>query len=135
MKQFKKIFAFELKNYMVNKVFVGVTLAFMIIIAGVMFFPRIAELFEGNPIPDDSIVTDDTDYTDSDIPADDLTDAPAGDSDDREGLPVVLLSCTEQQDLLLNTFKLAFWDCDVQLTDLSQTEIEAGIKSGEVEFA
>jgi len=135
MKQFKKIFAFELKNYMVNKVFVGVTLAFMIIIAGVMFFPRIAELFEGDPIPDDSIVTDDTDYTDSDIPADDLTDAPADDSDDREGLPVVLLSCTTQQDLLYNTFKAAFWDYDVRLTDLSQAEIEKQIQNGEVEFA
>ena len=45
MKQFKTILAFELKYFFKNKVFVGVTLFLMVLIAGVMFFPRIREGF------------------------------------------------------------------------------------------
>lgn len=41
MKQFGKILKFELKNYMKNKVFVGVTVLLLVIIAVVMFMPRI----------------------------------------------------------------------------------------------
>ena len=41
MKQFGKILKFELKNYMKNKVFVGVTVLLVVIIAVVMFMPRI----------------------------------------------------------------------------------------------
>ena len=36
MKQFLKIFKFELKNYFVNKVFVGITLFLAVVIAVVM---------------------------------------------------------------------------------------------------
>ena len=45
MKQFKKIFSFELRYYLKNKVFVGVTIFLVLLIAGVMFFPRITENF------------------------------------------------------------------------------------------
>jgi ABC-2 type transport system permease protein len=45
MKQFVVIFLFELKNYFKNKTFIGVTVALMLLIAGVMFFPRITENF------------------------------------------------------------------------------------------
>lgn len=45
MKQFGKIFRFELKYYLKNKVFVGVTIALVALIAIVMFFPRISEVF------------------------------------------------------------------------------------------
>ncbi|MGN0492240.1 MAG: ABC transporter permease [Acutalibacteraceae bacterium] len=47
MKQFKTIFKFELKNYFINKAFVGITVFLMLLIAVVMFFPRIAEAFDG----------------------------------------------------------------------------------------
>ena len=46
MKQFGKILKFELKNYMTNKVFVGVTLFLMAALIVVMFFPRITEAFD-----------------------------------------------------------------------------------------
>ena len=46
MKQFLKIFKFELKSYLSNKVFVGVTLFLVVAIALVMFAPRIISSFE-----------------------------------------------------------------------------------------
>lgn len=48
MKQFGKILKFELKYYFKNKVFVGVTVFLILLIAVVMFFPRITEIFKGN---------------------------------------------------------------------------------------
>ncbi len=45
MKQFLTIFNFELKNYFKSKSFVGVTLALVLILAAVLFFPRIKEAF------------------------------------------------------------------------------------------
>ena len=42
MKQFSTILKFELKSYFKNKIFVGVTVFLMLLIAGVMFFPRIS---------------------------------------------------------------------------------------------
>ena len=46
MKQFGKIFEFELKYYLKNKVFVGVTVFLVLAIAVVMFFPRIMSILE-----------------------------------------------------------------------------------------
>ena len=46
MKQFWKILKFELKNYFTNKVFVGITAFLAVAIAAVMFFPRIAAIFQ-----------------------------------------------------------------------------------------
>ena len=48
MKQFGKILQFELKNYAKNKAFVGVTIFLMVVIAIVMFFPRMTALFESD---------------------------------------------------------------------------------------
>lgn len=47
MKQFWKILKFEMKYYFRNKVFVGVTVFLMLLIAGVMFFPRLNDTFLG----------------------------------------------------------------------------------------
>ncbi|MGN0363446.1 MAG: ABC transporter permease [Bilifractor sp.] len=41
MKQFRTIFNFEIRNYFKNKLFVGTTIGLMILLAIVMFFPRI----------------------------------------------------------------------------------------------
>lgn len=46
MKQFGKILKFELKSYLTNKIFVGVTVFLMAAIIIAMFFPRFAELFD-----------------------------------------------------------------------------------------
>ena len=48
MKQFKTILKFELGNLLGNKVFKGVTLSIMVIIAIVMFFPRIKNMVAGS---------------------------------------------------------------------------------------
>lgn len=46
MKQLRTVFKFELFNFYKNKVFVGITLAFVIIIAGILSFPRVQGIFE-----------------------------------------------------------------------------------------
>lgn len=48
MKQFRKILKFELKNYLANKTFMGVTLFLMIAIMLVMFFPRLRDAFRSD---------------------------------------------------------------------------------------
>ena len=45
MKQFGKILKFELKYYFKNKIFVGITVLLVFLIAAVMCFPRISGLF------------------------------------------------------------------------------------------
>ena len=44
MKQFGKILKFELKYFFRNKIFVGITIFLVLLIAIVMFFPRIMAL-------------------------------------------------------------------------------------------
>ena len=48
MKQFKTILKFELNNLLGNKVFKGVTLSIVVLMAIVMFFPRIKGMIVGN---------------------------------------------------------------------------------------
>ena len=109
MKQFGKIFKFELKNYAKNKAFVGVTIFLMVVIAIVMFFPRITALFE-------------TDDTSSDTAAD---------------LSVMLVKADDstRADMVKETFAAAFTDYDVQITDDEISVIKEKITSGDVECA
>lgn len=51
MRQFGVIFSHELRTYLKNKVFVGITLVLVLIMAVVMFFPRIREAFDSQPEP------------------------------------------------------------------------------------
>ncbi len=46
MKKFRTILGFELANYFKNKIFVGVTIVLVVLIAAVMFFPRFSQLFD-----------------------------------------------------------------------------------------
>ncbi len=48
MRQFGVIYRFELKGYMKNKIFVGVTLFLVLALGVLLFFPRIAGLFSGD---------------------------------------------------------------------------------------
>ncbi len=57
MNQFRKILRFELKNYLCNKVFVGVTVFLLILIAGVSFFPRLKDGFS-TAAPDTHVSTE-----------------------------------------------------------------------------
>ena len=108
MKQFGKILKFELKNYAKNKAFVGVTIFLMVIIAVIMFFPRITALFESN----------DTSDTTSD-------------------LSVMLVKADDptQADMVKETFAASFTDYDVQITDAEISVIKDKITSGDVECA
>ena len=108
MKQFGKIFKFELKNYAKNKAFVGVTIFLMVVIAIVMFLPRITALFE------------------SDDPSDTTAD-----------LSVMLVKADDptQADMVKETFAASFTDYDVQITDAEISVIKDKITSGDVECA
>lgn len=52
MKIFGKILRFELKNYLTNKVFVGITAFLMVALVLVLFFPRIAGVFDDGAVED-----------------------------------------------------------------------------------
>ena len=108
MKQFGKILKFELKNYAKNKAFIGVTIFLMVVIAIVMFFPRITALFE----------SDDT-------------------SDTTTDLSVMLVKADDptQADMVKETFAASFTDYDVQITDAEISVIKNKITSGDVECA
>ncbi len=109
MKQFGKILKFELKYYFKNKVFIGVTAFLMVLIAVVMFFPRIISSFE---MGDNS----------ADTPAD---------------LSVMLVKAddTTQADMVRETFAASFTDYDVQITEEEISAIKDKITSGDAECA
>ena len=109
MKQFGKILKFELKYYFKNKIFIGVTAFLMVLIAVVMFFPRITALFE----------TDDTSV------------------DTSAELSVMLVKADDaaKADMVKETFAASFTDYDVQITDAEISEIKNKITSSDVECA
>ena len=108
MKQFGKILKFELKNYAKNKAFIGVTIFLMVVIAIIMFFPRITALFESD-----------------------------GTSDSVADLSVMLVKTDDptQADMVREAFAASFTDYDVQITDAEISAIKDKITSGDVECA
>lgn len=109
MKQFGKILKFELKYYFKNKVFIGVTAFLMVLIAVVMFFPRMTASFE-------------TGDTSADRP---------------EDLSVMLVKADDatQADMVRETFAASFTDYDVQITEEEISVIKDKITSGDAECA
>ena len=107
MKQFGKILAFELKNYLKNKVFIGITMAMVVLIAVVMNIPRIVEVFE----KEDTSVS--------------------------ENRPVMLVQTNhaDQTDTIGQAFTLSFVDYEVRSTEDSLDAIQAQINAGEAECA
>ena len=108
MKQFGKIFNFELKYYLKNKVFVGVTAFLLLLIAAVMCFPRISVMFD------------------------------SGDSaGEKEELAVMLVKTEDagQADMIQQAFAASFTDYHVQITDEDTKAIKEKITSGEAECA
>lgn len=108
MKQFGKILNFELKYYFKNKVFIGVTAFLMVLIAVVMFFPRVISVFE----------TGDT--------SEDITD---------RSVMLVKADDAAQADIVLGSFAASFTDYDVQITEDDIGVIKDKITSGEAECA
>lgn len=108
MKQFGKILKYELKNFFEDKVFVGVTLFLVVVIAGVMFVPRVL----------DSI----------DVSEEDTV------SDDREVMLIVADS-EENSKALSEVFAEVFNNYEVKAGDSDIESVKKQITSGEAECA
>ncbi|MBE6572874.1 MAG: ABC transporter permease [Ruminococcaceae bacterium] len=107
MKQFRKILNFELKYYFKNKIFVGITIFLVLLIAVVMFFPRISPLFKNDA------------------------------DNSSEQLPVMLVKAYDRDnaDIVYETFAAAFTDYDVQITDSDTKDIKKAITEGDADSA
>ncbi len=118
MKQFLTIFSFEFKNYLKNKVFVGVTLFLVLAIAVTMFFPSIIGLFDAG---------EDEPSSDIDI----------GEQNPDEDMPVILINSgsSEYAELIRTSFAAAFAGYSVVNTDEDIDSVKGKISSGEVECA
>ncbi len=105
MKQFGKILKFELKNYLQNKVFVGVTLVLVAVLAIVMFFPRIADAFKSDEAEEGSASNRATMLVVVDI----------------EGADEELVS------MVYSSFATSFSDYDVLLSSLATEDVKKEI--------
>lgn len=110
MNQFGKIFKFELKNYLANKIFAGVTIFLVVLLAVVMFFPNIRDAVKGSG---------------------DETDAP------QEELAVMLVadSDTDMTEYISTAFGEAFTDYEVKAVSDGADRIKQQIADGEAECA
>ncbi len=110
MKQFGKIFKFEFLGYLRNKIFVGITVFFVIAIAVGMFIPNIIAAFS--------------------------SDAP-GEGGTGEPLPVMLISAEQEGlvDGIAPFFESAFTDYEVKATAEKNDAVKAKVESGEAECA
>ncbi len=108
MKQFGTILGFELKGYLKNKIFVGITLFLVIAIAVAMFIPNIVSLFE----------SDDGETNASD-------------------LPVLLVNSQDAalSALVKQYFDEAFPEYDVKIADGTAENVKKQITDGEAECA
>ena len=109
MKQFGKILKFELKGYMRNKVFVGITIFLVVAIAIVMFIPNIITAFESDDVGDTT-------------PAD---------------LPTMLVYAEDENlsAIVKEYFGNAFVDYNVKVAEGSVDELKNDIISGNAECA
>lgn len=107
MKQFGKILKFELKSYLKNKVFLGVTIFLVAAITCVLFFPRISE----------SLKSDDTVNADN--------------------LPVMLVHCdkAENEPMIKDAFSSAFADYSIVVTKDNEDKIKQEIMDESAECA
>ncbi len=110
MKQFGKILKFELKNYLKNKTFVGVTVLLVAVIAIVMFMPRVFEQFGGSD-------------------KDDKT------ADEEKAVMLIVGDNKEDGNLVKEAFSKAFSDYRVKLVDNDMKNIKKQIIDGRAECA
>jgi ABC-2 type transport system permease protein len=107
MKQFGKIFKFELKYYLKNKIFVGITLFLVILIGIVMFFPRVMEA-----------VGKEQGEVEADRP-----------------VLIVKPDVPDNADVVKEIFAASFTDYDVQVTNEDDAAIKEKITSEKAECA
>ncbi len=109
MKQFWKIFKFEFLGYLRNKIFVGITVFFVIAISVAMFIPNLIALFS--------------------------SDAP--DAGVTEELPIMLIASETEglADVIAPYFSDTFAEYEVQISKEEISSIKAKVENGEVECA
>jgi ABC-2 type transport system permease protein len=120
MNQFGIILQFELKNFFKNKIFVGVTVVLVLLIAAVMFFPRVMSFHAEE--------TSDTQNSAESGAMDAESDSVmliASDADGLDGMEA----------MLQEAFAAAFPDYQVKLSEDGIETIKEQITSGEVECA
>ncbi len=117
MKQFGKILKFELMGYFRNKIFVGITVFLVAVIAFVMFLPNLISAFSS----DDS--AGDNNITEGGAIADDL--------------PAMLIHAESKElaDIIKLYFTEPFSDYNVLVFDGSLEEVKAQVTAGEAECA
>ncbi len=116
MRQFGTIFKFELKSYLKNKIFVGVTVLLVAVIAAVMFFPSLMDGIGGTAGGSES-------------------ENESGESSGTEGLMLFFAEGVEGEEMLLASFKEAFSDYEVGKTEDSEERIKERVASGEAKCA
>ena len=126
MKQFSTILKFELKSYFKNKIFVGVTVFLMLLIAGVMFFPRISAMLEKR----DSEIASEQENSAAEIADGQVTDNSSGDS-----VIFVLTDIPEYEDMIHQAFTEAFPDCSVVTAEEDFAWIKEKVAEGLAECA
>ena len=110
MNQFGKILKFELKGYMKNKAFVGITIFLVVAIAVAMFFPNIISVFKSD---DEGSVTDPSE------------------------LPIMLVYSEDEalSSIVKEYFGNAFTGYNVKVADNGIDDIKNQITSGNAECA
>lgn len=107
MKQFGTILSFELKYFFKNKVFVGVTAFLVLLIAVVMFFPRISAAFENEEAP----------------------------AEDAASVMLIKAEQDELSPMIEEAFSATFEGYDVRTTDMSTDSLKEAIIEGQAECA
>lgn len=139
MKQFGIIFKFELVHYLKNKVFVGVTVFLVAVIAAIMFFPGILDLIDGT----EAESAGQTEYKNMADAADAGSAADAAEASEGESgeavMGLLLLSVPEgeperAQDLY-NAFQASFPEYEVALTEEDTEAIKKQVISEKAECA
>lgn len=108
MRQFLKILKFELTGHLKNKVFIGMTVVGVVLIALAIFFPNIKGLFKSD-----------------------------GAAEDTGDLPVMLIRTEDSAagELTKQYFAKAFPDYNVTVADGSAEDVQKRVTSGEAECA
>ena len=130
MKQFAAILGFELSEYSRSKGLVITTLVFMLVIAVVLFFPRISDLFSDGA---DNAVIDEPGYSDELGAGDDsvVIDVSAGDRPQM----LIAMQGVDDEEMVLQAFEQAFPFYAVFKADNDMSALEESVKSGEAECA
>lgn len=118
MRQFGKILKFELKYYFKNKIFVGVTILLVLLIAVLMFLPQAIDTFQGEKETD-------------------KTGAPQGEESDSAEGPVMLIKAEDKDaaETVREAFTEAFSGYVIQCTEEDEEIIHEKITSGKAECA